>query len=387
MCLIAHIIRGIIPLKTMVRPIIVDRDKIIHLYFPPRKKKSSIKQKDKGTKKNLTTLETEDLGDTEEEDNKKDKKDYKKNKIKSSKIKKRNKKEIKIIPYNESPDNKKTKTNRFLSKQGFKIKSSKTILKESKNKNKVKKSKNKLTEINIEAKPEKSEKPLDDFELNELDYNEAVEKDKRNGFRIYFSFIKREHRVIFSFFYCNDYNLVPVKLSRFIFLLATDMAMNVFFFNDASMHKIHIDYGKYELIYQIPQIIYSTIASQIIEVFICFLSLTDKYIYQIKHLEGKERNKINIDKIFKCIKIKLVSYFVFTFIFFLGYWYVVSAFCAVYENTQRVFIRDSLMSFLLSLIYPFILYSIPTFLRLIALRCTNKKLECVYKLSEVIPFF
>ena len=45
------------------------------------------------------------------------------------------------------------------------------------------------------------------------------------------------------------------------------------------------------------------------------------------------------------------------------------------------------MSFLLSLIYPFILYSIPTFLRLIALRCTNKKLECVYKLSEVIPFF
>jgi len=165
------------------------------------------------------------------------------------------------------------------------------------------------------------------------------------------------------------------------------MAMNVFFFNDASMHKIHIDYGKYELIYQIPQIIYSTIASQIIEVFICFLSLTDKYIYQIKHLEGKERNKINIDKIFKCIKIKLVCYFVFTFIFFLGYWYVVSAFCAVYENTQRVFIRDSLMSFLLSLIYPFILYSIPTFLRLIALRCTNKKLECVYKLSEVIPFF
>ena len=122
MCLIAHITRGIIPLKTIVRPIIVDRDKIIHLYFPPRKKKSFIKPKGKGRNKNFPTLETEDLGDTEEEDNKKDKKDYKKNKIKSSKIKKRNKKELKIIPYNESPDNKKTKTNRFLSKQGFKIK-------------------------------------------------------------------------------------------------------------------------------------------------------------------------------------------------------------------------------------------------------------------------
>ena len=86
-------------------------------------------------------------------------------------------------------------------------------------------------------------------------------------------------------------------------------------------------------------------------------------------------------------KNKISMLFCIYFYIFLGYWYVVSAFCAVYENTQRVFIRDSLMSFLLSLIYPFILYSIPTFLRLIALRCTNKKLECVYKLSEVIPFF
>ena len=240
--------------------------------------------------------------------------------------------------------------------------------------------------IKVDEK-EKPKKQLDDFELNDLSYTEAIEQDKRNFFQIYFSYIKREHRVIFSFFYCYDYNLIPVKLSRFVFLFATDMALNVFFFSDASMHKIYIDYGKYDMLQQIPQIIYSTIASQLIEVFLCFLSLTDKHMYQIKNLEGKSKNIKVINEVFKCIKIKIIFYFVSTFILFGIYWYMVAAFCAVYENTQKAFIKDSLMSFLMSLAYPFILYAIPTSLRLIAIRCTKIKLEWVYKLSDVIPFF
>ena len=90
---------------------------------------------------------------------------------------------------------------------------------------------------------------------------------------------------------------------------------------------------------------------------------------------------------FKSNRLKLIGYFVFTFIFFGFYWYIISSFCAVYENTQIAFIKDSLMSSLLSLIYPFILYSIPSALRLSAIRSKNKNLEWLYKLSDVIPFF
>ena len=34
------------------------------------------------------------------------------------------------------------------------------------------------------------------------------------------------------------------------------MAMNVFFFADETMHKIFLDYGKFNFIQQIPQVIY-----------------------------------------------------------------------------------------------------------------------------------
>ena len=60
--------------------------------------------------------------------------------------------------------------------------------------------------------------------------------------------------------------------------------MNVFFFSYDSMHKIFLNYGKYNFIQQIPQIVYTTIISNLLETFLCYLSLTDKYIYQIKNL-------------------------------------------------------------------------------------------------------
>ena len=164
------------------------------------------------------------------------------------------------------------------------------------------------------------------------------------------------------------------------------MAMNVFFFSDESMHKIFLNYGKYNFIQQIPQIIYTTIISQLIEVFLCYLSLTDKHIYYIKNsIQTKEKNEVL--KVIKCIKIKLIIFFIFIFIFFGFYWYVVNAFCVIYENTQITFIKDSLLSFLLGNIYPFVIYLIPSALRIFSLRFSKKNLKCLYKLSDIIPFF
>ena len=152
------------------------------------------------------------------------------------------------------------------------------------------------------------------------------------------------------------------------------------------MHKIYLNYGKYNFIQQIPQIVYTTIISQLIEIFLCYLSLTDKHIYQIMDSAPTIKKK-EIITILKCIKIKLVLFFIFTFLFITFYWYTITSFCAVYENTQITFIKDSLLSFLLSILYPFIIYLIPSALRTISLRNKEINLKCVYKLSEIIPFF
>ena len=218
-----------------------------------------------------------------------------------------------------------------------------------------------------------------------MEYQAALEMDKRKFINIYWSILEREHLIIFTFFIRNDHNLIYIKFTRFIFLVCTDMALNVFFFADETMHKMFLDYGKYNFVQQIPQIIYSTIVSQLIELLLCFLSLTDKHYYQVK--ESNLKNSNDLIKIVKCIKIKINLFYIFIFIVFIFNIYIVTCFCAVYVNTQLAFIKDSVSSFALGLLYPFILYLFPALLRLISLKYCKGKLSAVYKVSEIIPFF
>ena len=239
--------------------------------------------------------------------------------------------------------------------------------------------------INLEINQYNREAPLDNFELNNLEYEEAIKLDKRKFLELYWSILKREHLILFTFFNWNDHNIIFLKFIRFIFLVCTDMAMNVFFFSDDTMHKMFLDYGKYNFIQQIPQIVYSTIISNLIEIILCYLSLTDKLFYQMKKFN--EKDTFTKAKIIKCIKLKINFFFVFTFIMFLFYWYLITSFCAVYQNTQIAFIKDSLVSFCLGLLYPFVLYLIPSSLRIISLKFTRWKLSFIYKLSDIIPIF
>ena len=232
---------------------------------------------------------------------------------------------------------------------------------------------------------EKEKEQLDNYELNNLDYEQAKKLDKRSFIQIYWSLLKREHSIIFTFITKDDHNIIFVKYSRFIFLLCTDMAMNVFFFSDETMHKMFLDYGKYNFIQQIPQITYSTIISKLIEIILCYLSLTDKHYYQIK--DCKKISKSSMIGIIKCIRIKLAFFFGFTTLMFIFYWYLISCFCSVYQNTQIAFIKDSLLSFLLGNLIPFVIYLVSSLFRIFSLKSVKYKLECIYNFSNIIPFF
>ena len=144
------------------------------------------------------------------------------------------------------------------------------------------------------------------------------------------------------------------------------------------MHKIYLDYGKYIFIQQLPQILYSTMVSLIIEIIIGILSYTDINIYQIRQLE--QATLIKIGQFFKKIKIKLILYFINTFVLFLFYWYFISAFCAVYNNMQIIYIKDFISSFSIGLVYPFIIQLVFSLIRIYALRKKTKVRSLLYKI-------
>ena len=240
--------------------------------------------------------------------------------------------------------------------------------------NKIKKEKDKI-------------KNYSEFELDDLEYLEAIKYDKRTFFEFFCCLVKREHIIVFTFIYCSDLNLFCIKLSLFIFSISLDLTTNVLFFNDDSMHKIYLDYGKYNFISQIPQIIYSTVISEIFDVFFKFLSLSEKEIYEAKKYTSVNKAVNRIKKLMRRIKIKFFLFYLISFILLSFFWYFISAFCAVYKNTQTILFKDSLISFIISLIYPFPLYLIPASLRVISLRASKKDKKFLYKLSNIFPLF
>ena len=213
--------------------------------------------------------------------------------------------------------------------------------------------------------------------------------DNRNLFKIYWYLLKREHLILFTFFNWNDFNIFSIKLSKLFLSICTDMVFNVFFFSDESMHNIYTSGGEHDFIGQLAQMVYSTIVSQVLQIFINYLTMTDIQYYQIKELSNE--NNINIKQtssIMQCVKYQLIIFHIFTFLLFFFFWYLISAFCAVYENTQIIFITDSVSSFLMGLLYPFILYIIPSVLRFVSLKAKEKKnLKFLYFLSDKIPIF
>ena len=217
---------------------------------------------------------------------------------------------------------------------------------------------------------------MDDYELNNLNYEEAIILDKRKFLEIYHSLLNRKQFILFIFFNRNDYNILYIKVAGFIFMACTHMALNVFLFKDETMHKMFLDNGKYDFIQHFPQIIYSSLISELIELLIYFLILIDKNFYEIKNISANQEDR---KKIIKTIKLKINYFFIFTSFIIVFCWYIISCFCAVYKNTQIYFFVDSFISLCLGLLYPFILYLIPSLLRVISLKYHKKRLLSIFR--------
>ena len=235
-----------------------------------------------------------------------------------------------------------------------------------------------------ENENEKSNEELDDYELNHLPYEEAQEKDKRGFCKIYWSIIKRDELMLLTFTQWNDYNLFYVKLERFCFTILNLMAMNAFLFADKTIHKFFLDGVKYNFVQQILQIVLSIIITHVLEIILCFLSLTDRYIYEIKAVFKNNKDKSIMFDILKKVKNLLTIFFISLFLVSIFYWYFISAFCAVYNNTQGMYLIDCVLSFVFFSIDPFIIYALIALIRFIALK---KKVKCLYSIGRIFPIF
>ena len=257
-----------------------------------------------------------------------------------------------------------------------------------KNKKKKRKSKNIINPVDKKNKTKNIIKTVGnkfnynqkytDQELNILSFDEALILDKRSYIKYYWSLLKNKHIILFVFMPSEDYNLVSLKISLLLFSFCLYFTINAAFFTDKTMHKIYEDKGIFNFLYQLPQIAYSTLISSVLNILLRFLALSEKNIIDLKAIKIKNKAREKTVKLYRYLMIKFKLFYIISLLILKFFWYYLSTFCAVYKNTQIILIKNTIISFALTLLYPFALYLLPAIFRISALKFNKKSMECIY---------
>ena len=246
------------------------------------------------------------------------------------------------------------------------------------NKNNINKDEN--NNINKNEQNDDKKDSFIDEELNAMEYEKALKYDTRRYFKYYWSLIKRKNLIILTFVSNddNDYNIFLLKFSLLTLSFSLFFTINAIFFRDSTMKNIYYSKGKFDFLYQLPQIIYSSLLSSITIFILKKLSLVQSEAITLV----KDMNNEKIQQKMKSFKCKMIVFFIFGILLLLFFWYYITAFGAVYKNTQKHLIKDTALSFLMSMIYPFVYTWIPTILRIKSLETHDR--PRMYKLSKII---
>ena len=150
------------------------------------------------------------------------------------------------------------------------------------------------------------------------------------------------------------------------------------------MHQIYEDEDDFNLIYQIPQIIYSTLLSFFIDNITSYLALSEEDVIELKKDKNLDNLNIKSRRIKETLILKFLFFFIVNIILILAFWYYLCCFCVVYKNTQYHLIKDTLISFLTSNITPLGFNKLIAYFRIGSLKKYSKENRMLFKLSRFL---
>ena len=242
-----------------------------------------------------------------------------------------------------------------------------------------------ICEENVKTKEKKifSQKKYTNEEINDLNYNESILVDHRSFFLMFYSFLQYSQLIIFTFVTKTDFNLQSIKISLFLFSFAIYLTFNTLFFTDETMSHIYKKGGSFDFIYNLPKTLFSSLCCSVINFLLKFLSLSQNDIKMLNCVKKEKDKLIKLGKLLKCWKIKIIIFYFLIFVFFGLFHVYVVTFCAVYVNTQKHLIKNTLISFSLSMVYPFGICLFTAILRKLSLKFKNKFLFGCSKIMQL----
>ena len=180
-----------------------------------------------------------------------------------------------------------------------------------------------------------NDEEVDNKELNNIPYTQALRIDNRNWFRMFLSVIAHEIEIINIFYYRNPYNHMTIIFSIYTFELCLDLTLNTLLYTDDVVSEKYNNNGSLEFFTSLSLSFMSNVFASIIAFIVCKLAdYADVMELMISNV-AKERQYIaNIIRFKKYLAIKLTGFYIIQMIINLAMCYYLMIFCTVYHKTQ-----------------------------------------------------
>ena len=226
---------------------------------------------------------------------------------------------------------------------------------------------------------------FDDYELNELSFDEAKTFDQRSCCK-YYGFMITISNIIINIFRFNDFNLITIKLGLLLLLFPINLAFNALFFTSSALKSLYINKisdisidWKY-----LGRSFAPSIVSSIILIIFKLLALSHNSIRSLKKEETIEKAKEKSICILRCVKFRISLYFILSLIFLVLLTIYIGSFCSIFENTQLLLIKNMVFSWVLSLIYPFFICIITSIFRVCSLRGRKRGYSFCFTINKIL---
>ena len=183
-------------------------------------------------------------------------------------------------------------------------------------------------------------------------------------------------------------NITPHTKEVFLYMDyydAINFFCNALFYIDKYISDTYYNNGKYDIFSGILKSIYSFLVTLVIT---CLLSILTNNKSDIVNTIWTRTNKmeylrqVNIN--LKKLRNKLIVYYIIIIVLGTAFLYYVSAFCAVYRNTQKYWLIGCLETFIMDFLSLIVICLFLSLFRYISLQ---KRIKCLFSLSKIINIF
>ena len=223
------------------------------------------------------------------------------------------------------------------------------------------------------------------FDIQDLDYEDAILYDKRSFLRIYWGFLVDSQIILSTFFTDNYLELFVIKLSFLLCTFQISFFLNALFYTDEYISKAYHNDGVLNFFSGLPKSIYSFLATLITTNILSMLSSSKNELIRVIKRNRKFRNYMHIINIkLKKLQKKLILYFILVFFLESFFLYYVTTFCAVYRYSQKYWFIGCLESFGFDFLFAIIICIFLAFFRYISIK---KHIKGFFILANLIINF